>query len=280
MEVFKTVEALQKQLSKVKSSTKIGFVPTMGALHNGHLSIVKKAKTENNLVVVSIFVNPTQFDKKEDLLKYPKTIKNDLQLLENINCDIVFIPSVEELYSDKIEAASFDFEGLDKVMEGAFRTGHFDGVGTIVKKLFEIVKPNNAYFGEKDYQQLQIIKKMTANQKLPVNIVSCKIFREEDGLAMSSRNVRLSSAQRDAAPLIYKSLLKSKKLFPEKSIKEIKKQIILDFESEEFLTLEYFEIANSETLTSLENKEETVKYRAFIAAFAGAVRLIDNIALN
>lgn len=280
MEVFKTVKSLQNRLLKIDKNKDLGFVPTMGALHDGHLSIVKKAKTENDFVIASIFVNPTQFDKEEDLLKYPKTIKKDLGKLESEKCDFVFIPTVEEIYANIIKSDSFDFDGLDRVMEGAFRVGHFDGVGTIVKKLFEIVQPNKAYFGEKDYQQLLIIKKMVEKNHLSVHIVPCEIYREKDGLAMSSRNARLTKNQRNEAPLIYQTLLKSQALFSDNNIEFIKTMVNNKFKNNDVLQLEYFEIADIQTLKPVDHKVSGIKYRAFIAVFADSIRLIDNIALN
>ena len=280
MKVFKTVELLQKTLLSIGKNNSLGFVPTMGALHQGHLSIVTKAKKDNDFVVVSIFVNPTQFDKADDLKSYPITIDNDLKLLKEVQCDFVFIPGVEDVYPKNVQSNNFDFEGLDKVMEGAFRTGHFDGVGTVVKRLFEIVNPTRAYFGEKDFQQLQIIKKMVEKNKITVQIVPCEIYREKDGLTMSSRNTRLNEEQRKETPLIQQTLLKCKKLFPEKDIGPIEKMVMNTFETNEILELEYFEIADSETLLSVKDKSPSIKYRAFIAVFAGKVRLIDNIALN
>ena len=214
MKIFNTKQEIKSYLTTQKEEHKtIGFVPTMGALHQGHLSLVKKAKKKNDIVVVSIFVNPTQFDKKEDLTNYPKTIENDTQLLESISCDVLFFPSVEEIYDHHILSEKFDFDGLEHQMEGKFRPGHFDGVGTIVKTLFKIVAPNKAYFGQKDFQQLQIIKKMVRKNRLNVKIKGCPIFRENDGLAMSSRNTRLSKEQRAAAPFIYKVLKKVRKKF-------------------------------------------------------------------
>jgi pantoate--beta-alanine ligase len=280
MEVFKTVISLQNRLSKIDQNKNLGFVPTMGALHKGHLSMVKKAKMENNFVIASIFVNPTQFDKEEDLLKYPKTIEQDLKELESENCDFVFIPTVEEIYSNMVKSDNFDFEGLDSVMEGAFRKGHFDGVGTIVKKLFEIIKPDNAYFGEKDFQQLQIVKKMVEKNHLPVHIIPCEIYRESDGLAMSSRNARLTKEQRTEAPLIYQTLRKSHDLFANNDIEFIKNMVKNQFQNNSILQLEYFEIADLQTLKPTSIKVSGEKYRAFIAVFANTIRLIDNIALN
>lgn len=280
MEVFKTVKSLQQTLSLKVANSTLGLVPTMGALHEGHLSIVKRAKQENNLVVVSIFVNPTQFDKKEDLINYPNTLESDLEALEALDCDFVFTPTAEEVYQGNPGVELFDFEGLDRVMEGKFRKGHFDGVATIVKKLFEIVKPTKAYFGKKDYQQLLIIKKMVNIESIPVDIIPVDIFREDDGLAMSSRNTRLSEAQRKAAPEIYQILLKAKKLFQNNDLNKVKSFVKNEFVQNNELNLEYFDIADNQTLIEVSEIKSTNKYRGFIAVFAGQIRLIDNIALN
>ncbi|MBT8384669.1 MAG: pantoate--beta-alanine ligase [Bacteroidia bacterium] len=280
MKFYNTIKSLQEDILRLKNKTTIGFVPTMGALHKGHLSLIKRAKKENKFVVVSIFVNPTQFDKKEDLDQYPRTLEKDLELLESVDCDAVFVPLVDDIYNDQILAVNFDFDGLEFEMEGKHRLGHFNGVGTIVKKLFDIVKPNKAYFGEKDFQQLQIIRNMVKKNHIPVDIIGCKIFREKDGLAMSSRNVRLSEEQRKMVPFIYKTLKKAKKKFKENSIPEVLRWVQKEFENNSVLKLEYFEIANIETLKPSKRKSKKVKYRGFIAAFAGNVRLIDNIALN
>ena len=278
MQVFYKINSLKTYLEKINNS--IGFIPTMGALHQGHLSLIKRAKIENEITVVSIFVNPTQFDKKKDLSKYPRTVKKDLELLESIECDIAFIPSVEEIYDQKIEASLFDFDGLEFRMEGKHRKGHFDGVGTIVKRLFNIVKPTNAYFGEKDFQQLLIIKKLVHKYMIPVNIIGCEIFREKDGLAMSSRNTRLTKVQRSEAPFIYKTLINAQQKFKTHSISELTRWVENEFKNNAILTLEYFEIANIKTLKSAKRKSKKSEYRGFIAVFAGDVRLIDNIALN
>ena len=280
MEVFESIKSLQQSLSAIGQNLTLGLVPTMGALHQGHLSIVRKAQEENDRVIVSIFVNPTQFDKKEDLVNYPNTLDADLKVLESIGCDYVFTPSIEEVYQGKTASESFDFEGLDQVMEGKFRIGHFDGVATIVKKLFTITKPTKAYFGEKDYQQLMIIKKMVAIESMPIDIVSVRIYREDDGLAMSSRNTRLSEEQRLAAPEIYQTLLKSKKLFENGDLAKVKSFVKNEFIQNTELNLEYFDVADSETLKSVNQILPNKKYRAFIAVFADKVRLIDNIALN
>lgn len=281
MKIFKIKSELKDFLSQQKSLEKsIGFVPTMGALHEGHLSLVKRAKKKNDITVVSIFVNPTQFDNKEDLVKYPKTFDNDVKLLESVDCDVLFFPSVKEIYAEDITSDKFDFDGLEYQMEGKFRDGHFDGVGTIVKTLFEIVNPNKAYFGKKDFQQLQIIKKMVDKHKLSVKIKGCDIFREDDGLAMSSRNVRLTKEHRDAAPFIYKILKKAKKKFGIKNADELTKWVEKQFKKHSLLELEYFTIADEKTLETVSTIESNKKYRAFIAVFAGEIRLIDNIRLK
>ncbi len=280
MEVFKTIKSLQQTLSLKGDHLTLGLVPTMGALHQGHLSIVKRAKEENNLVVVSIFVNPTQFDKKEDLSNYPSTLEADLQALEALNCDYVFTPTIEEVYQGNTISEDFKFDGLDDVMEGKHRQGHFDGVATIVKKLFTITQPDKAYFGEKDYQQLLIIKKMVALESIPITIMPVEIYRENDGLAMSSRNTRLSEIQRNAAPEIYQTLLKSKKLFETNNLGSVKSFVKNEFIQNKELQLEYFEIADVESLNIATEILPHKKYRGFIAVFAGEIRLIDNIALN
>ncbi|MCT4697679.1 pantoate--beta-alanine ligase [Tenacibaculum haliotis] len=281
MKVYKTKSELKEFLSDIKNANKsIGFIPTMGALHQGHLSLVKESKKKNDITVVSIFVNPTQFDKKEDLVKYPKTFDNDVQLLESVVCDVLFFPSVKEIYSENIVSERFNFDGLEHQMEGEFRDGHFDGVGTIVKTLFEIVEPDVAYFGKKDFQQLQIIKKMVEKHALSVKIKGCDIYREKDGLAMSSRNTRLTKEHRELVPFIYKTLKKAKKKFITKNGSEVTEWVKKQFKKQPLLELEYFTIANEKTLKTIDKKESEQKYRAFIAVFAGEIRLIDNIRLK
>lgn len=281
MNIFTEKQSIKVYLSKLKAQNKtIGFVPTMGALHQGHLSLIKKAKEKNDLVVVSIFVNPTQFNNKEDLAKYPKTLDNDTNLLLGVSCDVLFHPTVEEIYDKNIISQKFDFDGLEHEMEGKFRDGHFNGVGTIVKTLFEIIEPDRAYFGKKDFQQLQIIKKMVKKNRIHVKIKGCKIFREEDGLAMSSRNARLTNNQRKAAPFIYETLKKAKKKFKKESTSKVIAWVENQFENQDELALEYFTIAEEKTLKTIKNKESGKKYRAFIAVFAGDIRLIDNIRLK
>lgn len=281
MEIFSEKQPLKVFLSKLKAQNKsIGFVPTMGALHEGHLSLLKKAKKKNEIVVASIFVNPTQFDNKDDLIKYPKTLENDIMLLKKVNCDVLFNPSVDEIYAKNVSAKKFSFDGLEYEMEGKFREGHFNGVGTIVKNLFEIIEPDKAYFGEKDFQQLQIIRNMVKNHKLDVKIKGCPIFRENDGLAMSSRNTRLKSNYRKAAPFIYKILKKAKKKFKTESISKINTWVNQEFRNHPLLKLEYFTIADEKSLKTINEKDPQKNYRAFIAVFAGEIRLIDNIKLK
>ena len=281
MKIFNNKKDLKDCLLDYKTNKKtIGFVPTMGALHQGHLSLIEKAKQKNDIVVVSIFVNPTQFNNIEDLEKYPKTIENDIRLLTSASCDILFSPLVAEIYPKNVASEKFNFDGLEHQMEGKFRDGHFDGVGTVVKALFEIITPKKAYFGQKDFQQLQIVKKMVKKHHLPVKVKGCPIYREEDGLAMSSRNARLAKEQRSIAPFIYKTLQKIQQKFDTKNISEINKWLENEFKKQPLLTLEYFTIADEKTLKSIESKEAGKKYRAFIAVFSGNVRLIDNIRLK
>ncbi|WP_299366568.1 pantoate--beta-alanine ligase [Winogradskyella sp.] len=283
MKVFHNKSELSHYIDQLKVNGKsIGFVPTMGALHKGHLSLVKKAMSKNNVVVVSIFVNPTQFDNQEDLIKYPRTLEADVLLLKALNARgiIVYSPTVRDIYGDNVRSQSFEFDGLEHEMEGAFRQGHFDGVGTIVKRLFEIVKPDRAYFGEKDFQQLQIIKKLVELYNIPVKVIGCPIHRASDGLAMSSRNTRLTKEHRKAAPFIYKTLKSAKIKFGTKSANSVLEWVDKQFKKQPLLELEYFIIADTETLKPVKRKSTKKTYRAFIAAYAGDIRLIDNIALN
>ena len=281
MQIFREKDPLIEAVQKIKSEGKsLGLVPTMGALHEGHLSLVRTALQNTDHVVVSIFVNPTQFNNSDDLEKYPRNIEKDLAVLEEIGDIWVFTPETSQLYGDSIHSEKFDFEGLESVMEGKYRNGHFDGVGTVVKRLFEIVKPDKAFFGEKDFQQLQIVKKLTQKTGLPVEIVGCPILREDSGLARSSRNERLSSQNRQKAAFIYQTLQKVKQLFGTESADYIDDWVENEFKKHPFLELEYFEIANSETLQKIAEKEKGINYRAFIAAYADEIRLIDNIALD
>ena len=259
----------------------LGLVPTMGALHEGHLSLVRQALSENNRVIVSIFVNPTQFNNPEDLKKYPKTLEADMALLESVSDEIiVFAPTVPQLYSKDISSKKYSFNGLDKVMEGAFREDHFNGVATIVEILLDLVRPDSAYFGEKDFQQLQIVRKLAKELPFKVKIIGCPIVREPNGLAMSSRNQLLSKPMRQRAGIIFKTLQTAQRMFGTKNATKIVAYVNSIFAKEADLKLEYFQIADVETLTPMQRKQDNIKYRSFIAVYAEGVRLIDNIAMN
>jgi len=259
----------------------IGFVPTMGALHDGHLALMERSIRENGYTVVSIFVNPTQFNNPEDLAKYPRTLEEDVRKITALNPEmIVYAPSVDDIYDGKPISQSFDFDGLENQMEGKFRPGHFDGVGTIVKRLFEIVTPTNAYFGEKDFQQLQIVKKLVAKYSLPVTIIGCPIYREANQLAMSSRNERLTLEERNQASVIYQTLIQAKDIFQKENVAAAAQLVQQTFDKQSLFDLEYFVIADEETLLPCKDKEKNKNYRAFIAVFVNNIRLIDTISLN
>jgi len=282
MQLFRTKEKLKAYLGSITSdNSSLGMVPTMGALHSGHLKLAERAVHENDIVLVSIFVNPTQFDNKQDLKKYPKTLTQDKELLYSLDREIIiFAPLVTEIYPEKVISGKYNFDGLDKMMEGEYRTGHFDGVGTVVEALLTIVMPNKAYFGEKDFQQLQIIRKLVEKLNLPIAIIGCPIVREATGLAMSSRNERLSNRLRKEAAFIYKSLLEAKAKFGTKSANYVVNWAQKEFDAHSDLKLEYFSIRTSKNLKPVVRKQDGQKYRAFIAVYAEGVRLIDNIALN
>jgi pantoate--beta-alanine ligase len=282
MLIFNTQKDLISHLNSISNlDTSIGFVPTMGALHQGHLSLLKEALLKNSIVVTSIFVNPTQFNNPEDLAKYPRTLEKDVEKIKSISDKIiVYAPSVDDIYEGQTVSKHFDFDGLENQMEGKFRPGHFDGVGTIVKRLFEIVKPNFAYFGEKDFQQLQIIKKMVTKLEIPVTIIGCPIHREPNGLAMSSRNERLTREERKEAAIIFQILKQSQKLFKTKSATVVSEWVKKAFEKKPNFQLEYFQIADEDTLLPCIKKSKIKKYRAFIAVFVNKIRLIDTISLN
>lgn len=282
MWVYQNKKELEAVLTKHRiKGNSIGLVPTMGALHEGQLSLVKKALENNRIVVVSIFVNPTQFDNPEDLEKYPSNIDKDVKLLKSLSDHIlVFTPTKADIYNGNIVSKTFNFEGLEKVMEGEFRTGHFDGVATIVELLFKAVQPDKAYFGEKDFQQLQIIKKLVEQSNLDLEIIACPIEREPNGLARSSRNERLTKSTRKAAGCIYQTLKSAKNKFGTENAKNIKEWVAVQFNDNQLFDLEYFEITDTDTLTPITKIQEDRKYRAFIAVYAEGIRLIDNIALN
>ena len=282
MHIFNGKAALMDYLKSIKSlNSTIGFVPTMGALHQGHLSLMQQSLSENENTVVSIFVNPTQFNNPEDLLKYPRTLDQDIEKIASLNTNIIlFAPSVNEIYDGKILSENFDFDGLENQMEGKFRPGHFNGVGTIVKLLFDIVSPTKAYFGEKDFQQLQIVKKMVEKNHLEVQVIGCEIYREKNGLAMSSRNERLTENEKKQAALIYKTLQSAKEKFKNNSAKKVSDWVKKTFDKNDTFALEYFQIADESMLLPCVRKNKNKTYRAFIAVVINNIRLIDTISLK
>lgn len=254
----------------------IGLVPTMGALHEGHLSLLKASKKENKISVCSIFVNPTQFNDKNDLARYPRMPEKDCQMLEENGCDVVFIPEVKEMYPVP-DTRIFDFGQLDKVLDGAYRPGHFNGVAQVVSRLFDIVKPNRAYFGLKDYQQYLIVKKLTEQLHLPVEIIGCPILREPDGLAMSSRNMLLSADERKAASLIPKIMQQAKALAPTMPLSDLKNKLLQEIKTQPLLKPDYIEFCDTETLQAVTEIKQHKKIICLAAIFSGKIRLIDNV---
>lgn len=281
MEVVAKVNEINEILNKLRKDKLIGFVPTMGALHEGHLSLIRKCKEENDITVVSIYVNPTQFNDKEDFIKYPRMLDSDLEKLSKIDCDVVFCPDDKEMYPEKDERV-FDFGGLDKVMEGKHRPGHFNGVAQIVTKLFDIIKPHRAYFGKKDFQQLTIIKYLVKNLNIPIEIVGCPTVREQDGLAMSSRNMLLNEEERRIAVELSKMLFFVKDNYKNfKTLEEIYNFVYKHFEKIPLINLEYFEIVNDNNLQRINNIDDIGPgVTACIAAKVGKIRLIDNISFE
>lgn len=282
MEVLKSKKILQDFIERQEEmGKKIGFAPTMGALHNGHLSLYEEARQENDLVVSSIFVNPTQFNNAEDLEKYPRDINRDISILEKSGLvDAVYIPEVSDIYPEKTESQHYEFDGLENEMEGKSRPGHFDGVGTVVEELFRQVKPDSAYFGEKDFQQLAIIKKMVEKKKIPVKIKGVPIFRAENGLALSSRNQRLLQERREASKVIFETLKKVNDWFRIVTVPEIKERVQDIFDHQRGMQLEYFLIADEKTLKETDFFYKDRHFRAFIVVMVDGVRLIDNIHLD
>lgn len=277
MKLIHTVQELRTELNAQRlAGKKIGFVPTMGALHEGHASLVKLAVAENDVVVVSDFVNPTQFNDQNDLLKYPRTLEADCELLEKVGAHYVFAPSVEEIYPEP-DTRQFSYAPLDTVMEGKFRPGHFNGVCQVVSKLFMMVEPHCAYFGEKDFQQLAIIREMVKQMNFPIRIVGCPIVRESDGLALSSRNARLSDVQRVQALNISKTLFASKEYAATHTVEETQAFVEQAIAASEGLVLEYFEIVDGLTLQKIAGWDDTDYAVGCITVFCGEVRLIDNI---
>ncbi|MGB0788107.1 MAG: pantoate--beta-alanine ligase [Marinirhabdus sp.] len=281
MNVFTHPPHLRQYLSKIRAANKtIGFVPTMGALHEGHRALVDRAEADTDVVVMSIFVNPTQFNNTADLERYPRNVQADIAFIgAKKNNIVVFAPHVKTIYGSNVVPKDYDFGSLSQTMEGKHRPGHFNGVGTIVSILLKTVVPDRAYFGEKDFQQLQIVKKLVRSERLPVTIVGVPTVRETNGLALSSRNQRLSAEQRREAAFIFKTLKEVKLKFRAKSIPKLHRYVAAAFKDHPFLRLEYFEIANEKTLKTAHRKHKKTPYRAFIVAHAGNVRLIDNLAL-
>jgi len=279
MFLIETIIGLQNKLKELHGNGTIGFVPTMGALHAGHISLVKQAVSENRIVVVSIFVNPTQFNDKSDLERYPRTLESDLKLLEKTGCQIVFAPSALEVYPEP-DTRKFDFGLLETVMEGKHRPGHFNGVAQVVSKLFGFVQPDKAYFGLKDFQQLAIIKEMVRQLKLDIEIVACPIVREASGLAMSSRNELLTAGERKNAATISETLVMAKELSKQKSVNELETWVIETINKNVDLTVEYFEIVDDRHLQPVKSWDENCTKVGCIAVFCGKVRLIDNVVFN
>jgi pantoate--beta-alanine ligase len=277
MIVYRTKDDLTGHLLSLKNEDlTIGLVPTMGALHAGHASLVERAAFENDLVVVTIFVNPTQFNDPSDLEHYPRTLDQDLEMLRSLRADLVFVPSVREMYPGK-DTQTFDLGGLDRVMEGAYREGHFNGVAQIVSKFFLMIHPDRAYFGQKDFQQLVIVRRLVNILNLDLSVVSCPIIREKDGLAMSSRNVRLSKEERKLAPFIYETLVQAREQKETLSPEQVKEWVRLRFLEQPLMRLEYFEIVEDKGLTSIQTWDEKVNKVGCLAVHLGKVRLIDNL---
>ncbi len=277
MKIVKTIAELREVLdAEIRKGKQIGFVPTMGALHTGHLTLVKQAVSECDFVLASVFVNPNQFNNAKDLERYPRDLDKDAQLLESVNCELLFAPSVKEVYPEE-DKRRFDFGDLETVMEGKYRQGHFNGVAQVVSRLFEMVTPNKAYFGLKDFQQLAIIKNMVKQLQLDVEIVPCQIVREENGLAMSSRNTLLNKEQRKNASVIARTLFDSCNFVPETTIEEIKLKVFKRINQVEGLEVEYFEIVDGNSLQTIDNWNESAYIVGCIAVFAGEIRLIDNV---
>lgn len=277
MKIVNNIQELKRYLAQERQHNKqIGFVPTMGALHNGHLSLVKRCVEENDVCVVSIFVNPTQFNDKNDLATYPRTLDKDSALLEPAGCDYIFAPTEAEMYPEP-DTRIFDFGTVSAVMEGARRPGHFNGVAQIVSKLFYAVEPDNAYFGEKDFQQIAVIRAMVKQLNIPVKINACPILRENDGLALSSRNVRLTPEQRQKAPLIARTLKESTNFATGKSAQEVVDYVVNTINTDPVMHVEYYEIVDGITMESIKDWSDADYVVGCITVYCGEVRLIDNI---
>ena len=274
MRAYSSHKDIIKLVNKVDS---VGLVPTMGSLHEGHLSLIRRALSENEKVIVSIYVNPLQFNNSDDLKKYPRDIKNDLQKLEAFSDILAYVPNDDEIYEKNEKKKKYNFGQFTEIMEGKMRPGHFNGVATVVEKLLRMFNPTNAYFGEKDFQQLILIKSLVRQQKLKVNIIGCKTIREDDGLAMSSRNKLLNNTERESASHIIKLLKKARQLYKSSTLEETKRNILKDALMIENLNLEYFEILDTSQLSGFLEQEKEI--RAFIACKVGKIRLIDNLTI-
>ncbi|MXV50000.1 pantoate--beta-alanine ligase [Pedobacter sp. HMF7647] len=279
MKIFKTKAEVENYLMPLSQSKTVGFVPTMGALHNGHLSLIRLARQQSDISVCSIFVNPTQFNDPKDLELYPRPVEKDIALLESEGCDVLFMPDVKEMYPDEDEAWHIELGDLENILEGKFRPGHYQGVTQIVKKLFDAVKPDFAFFGQKDYQQVKVVQRMVEIFQMPVKIIMCPIEREMTGLAMSSRNVRLSADEREKALVLYKSLSNTKDHFTAETIEQLEEEGRELINGTDDVKLEYFEICDGGSLERVKTKEPA-SLVALVAAWVGKTRLIDNLILK
>ena len=278
MIIFKEQKELKKHLIKLNNRI-IGFVPTMGALHQGHMSLIKKSNKLCNITICSIYVNPTQFNKSDDFLNYPRTMKDDIKILQENKCDILYCPEDNDLYKANEERIKYRFNGIELYLEGKYRPGHFNGVATIVEKLLNIINPQKIFLGEKDLQQLMIIKNLVTQKNLLTEVIGCPTIREQNGLAKSSRNQHLSKIDRDCCGVIYKQLLAFKHLFKKMDLSELKNQSIINITNGNKINIEYFELINMDTFESVEAYHKNIKYAVCIAVTISGVRLIDNIIL-
>jgi len=281
MLIFTKIVDLQAFVRQIKNlNQSLGFVPTMGALHNGHISLIEASQKNCHITICSIFVNPTQFNDKKDLERYPRTPDKDIQLLEKANCSALFLPEAEEIYPKTEKKTNFDFGSLDKLLEGKYRPGHFNGVAQVVNRLFELVTPNKAFFGSKDFQQVLIVKALVNKLNLNITIISCPILREPDGLAMSSRNTLLNEKEREIAGLIPKIMQAAKEIILTEGITKAKQFVISEVSKEPIINLDYFEICNPETLENIAYLKSNQKAVALIAVYVGKIRLIDNLIID
>jgi len=281
MLIFTKIVDLQAFVRQIKNlNQSLGFVPTMGALHNGHISLIEASQKNCQITICSIFVNPTQFNDKKDLERYPRTPDKDIQLLEKANCSALFLPDADEIYPKPEEKTNFDFGNLDKLLEGKFRPGHFNGVAQVVNRLFELVTPDKAFFGSKDFQQVLIVKALVNKLNLNITIISCPILREPDGLAMSSRNTLLNEKEREIAGLIPKIMQAAKEIILTEGITKAKQFVISEVSKEPIINLDYFEICNPETLENIAYLKSNQKAVALIAVYVGKIRLIDNLIID